>query len=98
MAVVLGAFPSVYIGRIVEYWIIYGLFASFDYYKKYKNKQAEIGRMEAKLNQTKLAVLKMQLQPHFLFNALNSISSLMEIDVKKAQTITARLGELLRGF
>jgi two-component system, LytTR family, sensor kinase len=97
-AVVLGAFPSVYIGRIVEYWIIYGLFAAFDYYKKYKNKQAEIGRMEAKLNRTKLAVLKMQLQPHFLFNALNSISSLMEVDVKKAQTITARLGELLRGI
>ncbi|MEZ4722742.1 MAG: histidine kinase [Flavobacteriales bacterium] len=92
------AFPSVYIGRIVEFWIIYGLFAAFDYYKKYKNKQAEVGRMEAQLNRTKLAVLKMQLQPHFLFNALNSISSLMEIDVKKAQTVTAKLGDLLRGI
>lgn len=92
------AFPSVYIGRIVEYWIIYGLFASFDYYKKYKDKQAEVGRMEAQLNRTKLAVLKMQLQPHFLFNALNSISSLMDIDVKKAQAVTARLGDLLRGI
>lgn len=91
------AFPSVYIGRIVEFWIIYGLFAAFDYYKKYKNKQAEIIRIEAQLNRTKLAVLKMQLQPHFLFNALNSISSLMDIDVKKAQTVTARLGDLLRG-
>lgn len=92
------AFPSVYIGRIVEYWIIYGLFAAFDYYRKYKDKQAEVGRIEAQLNRTKLAVLKMQLQPHFLFNALNSISSLMEIDVKKAQMVTARLGDLLRGI
>lgn len=92
------AFPSVYIGRIVEYWIIYGLFAAFDYYKKYKDKQAELGRIEAQLNRTKLAVLKMQLQPHFLFNALNSISSLMEIDIKKAQLVTARLGDLLRGI
>lgn len=92
------AFTSVYIGRIVEYWIIYGLFASFDYYRKYKDKQAEVGRIEAQLNRTKLAVLKMQLQPHFLFNALNSISSLMEIDVKKAQKVTARLGDLLRGI
>lgn len=97
-SLVKAAFPSVYIGRIVEYWIIYGLFAAFDYYKKYKDKQAELGRIEAQLNRTKLAVLKMQLQPHFLFNALNSISSLMEIDVKKAQIVTARLGDLLRGI
>ncbi|GAB5539845.1 MAG: histidine kinase [Salibacteraceae bacterium] len=97
-SLVKGAFPSVYIGRIVEYWIVYGLFAAFDYYRKYKNKQAEIGRMEAQLNRTKLAVLKMQLQPHFLFNALNSISSLMDVDVQKAQEVTARLGDLLRGI
>lgn len=92
------AFPSVYIGRIVEFWIIYGLFAAFDFYKKYKDKQAELVKIEAQLNRTKLAVLKMQLQPHFLFNALNSISSLMDIDVKKAQMVTAKLGDLLRGI
>jgi LytS/YehU family sensor histidine kinase len=40
----------------------------------------------------------MQLQPHFLFNALNTISSLMDEDVKKAQRVTARLGDLLRGI
>jgi len=95
---VMAAFPGVYIGRVLEYWIIYGLFAAFDYYKKYKDKQAELGRIEAQLNRTKLEVLKMQLQPHFLFNALNTISSLMEIDVKKAQQVTARLGDLLRGI
>lgn len=93
-----GAFPSVYIGRVVEFWIIYGLFAAFDYYKKYKDKQSELARIESQLNRSKLAVLKMQLQPHFLFNALNSISSLMELDVKKAQVVTARLGDLLRGI
>ena len=96
--VVKAAFPSVYIGRIVEFWIIYGFFAAFDYYRKYKDKQGEIARIEAQLNRTKLAVLKMQLQPHFLFNALNTISSLMEIDVKRAQLVTARLGDLLRGI
>lgn len=90
------AFPGVYIGRVVEFWIIYGLFAAFDYYKRLKNKQAELSRIESQLNRTKLEVLKMQLQPHFLFNALNTISSLMEIDVKKAQLVTARLGDLLR--
>ncbi len=92
------AFPSVYIGRIVEFWIIYGLFTALDYYRKYKDKQSEVARIEAQLNRTKLSVLKMQLQPHFLFNALNSISGLMDIDVKRAQLVTARLGDLLRGI
>lgn len=96
--VVKAAFPSVYIGRIVEFWIIYGLFSAFDYYRKYKDKQSEVARIEAQLNRTKLAVLKMQLQPHFLFNALNTISSLVEIDVKRAQLVTARLGDVLRGI
>lgn len=96
--IVIGAFPSVYIGRVVEFWIVYGLFAAFDFYKKYKEKQSELDRIEAQLNRAKLAVLKMQLQPHFLFNALNSISSLMETDVKKGQQVVMRLGDLLRGI
>ena len=41
------AFPGVYIGRIVEFWIVYGLFAAFDYYKRLKNKQAELSRIES---------------------------------------------------
>jgi sensor histidine kinase YesM len=94
----MAAFPGVYLGRVVEFWIIYGLFASFDYYKRYRDKQAELGRIEAQLTRTKLDVLRMQLQPHFLFNALNTISSLMDEDVKKAQRVTARLGDLLRGI
>lgn len=92
------AFPGVYLGRVIEFWIIYGLFGAFDYYKRFKNKQAELSRIEAQLARTKLEVLKMQLQPHFLFNALNTISGLMEIDIKKAQHVTARLGDLLRGI
>lgn len=92
------AFPGVYLGRVVEFWIIYGLFASFDYYKRYRDKQAELGCIEAQLTRTKLDVLRMQLQPHFLFNALNTISSLMDEDVNKAQRVTARLGDLLRGI
>jgi LytS/YehU family sensor histidine kinase len=40
--------------------------------------------------------LKMQLQPHFLFNTLNSVMALMDEDVKAAQTMVARLAEFLR--
>src|SRR5690606_29102766 len=46
--------------------------------------------------EAQLQALKLQLQPHFLFNALNSISTLMHRDVKAATEALALVGELLR--
>lgn len=43
-----------------------------------------------------MTVLRMQLQPHFLFNTLHTISSLMHEDVEAADDIMMRLGDLLR--
>ncbi len=48
------------------------------------------------LARAQLNALRMQLNPHFLFNTLHSISSLIDIDVKKAQKMLAKLGSLLR--
>src|SRR5205085_8739221 len=53
-------------------------------------------QLEAKLAIAQLQVLKMQLQPHFLFNTLNAISALIHQDVELADRMIARLGELLR--
>ncbi|HEX2572684.1 MAG TPA: histidine kinase [Polyangia bacterium] len=56
-------------------------------------------RFQQAQHQTTLAqleALKMQLQPHFLFNALNSISALVEEDAEAAQEMLARLGDFLR--
>ncbi len=52
--------------------------------------------IENQLLQTRLQMLKSQLHPHFLFNTLNSISSLIDINTRKAQTMLADLGDLLR--
>jgi len=93
---VLGAFPSGFISRIVEYWIIYALFAAIDYARKLRNKQVELARMESQLAGAQLRALRLQLHPHFLFNTLNTISSLMVINVKDAQKMVYRLGNLLR--
>jgi LytS/YehU family sensor histidine kinase len=46
--------------------------------------------------QADLAFLKMQLSPHFLFNTLNNIAALMDIDTKKAQSGIIQLSILLR--
>jgi LytS/YehU family sensor histidine kinase len=48
------------------------------------------------LVEAKLAQLQGQLRPHFLFNALNTISSLMQVDVARADRMLTQLGDLLR--
>ncbi|PYS93543.1 MAG: hypothetical protein DMF64_04900 [Acidobacteria bacterium] len=55
-----------------------------------------ISRLEAELAQAQLRALKMQLQPHFLFNTLHSISTLLDEDVEAADEMIARLGDFLR--
>jgi two-component system, LytTR family, sensor kinase len=52
--------------------------------------------LQARLAEARLAALRAQLQPHFLFNTLNSVSSLMYRDVEAADVMIARLSDLLR--
>ena len=58
--------------------------------------QAESARLEAQLAEARLDALRRQLDPHFLFNTLNAISSLVERDPKGVRRMISRLGELLR--
>jgi two-component system LytT family sensor kinase len=53
-------------------------------------------QLEAALARARLAALRMQLEPHFLFNALNSVSSLVHRDPDGAERMLARLGDFLR--
>jgi len=74
-----------------------------DYYRRYQNEELKISRLKTDLaeaqlqtTQAQLQSLKMQLQPHFLFNTLNSISTLLDEDVEAADEMLARLGDFLR--
>jgi LytS/YehU family sensor histidine kinase len=53
-------------------------------------------QLEGKLAAARLQNLRLQLQPHFLFNALNTISSVMYEDARKADAMISRLSDLLR--
>jgi two-component sensor histidine kinase len=72
--------------------IIFGL-ASFSRWREERERLLEL---QKHLAESQLAQLKAQLQPHFLFNALNTISSLMQSDVERADRLLARLADLLR--
>jgi two-component system, LytTR family, sensor kinase len=66
------------------------------YYIRYRHRELRSIQLQAQLSDAKLLALKNQLQPHFLFNTLHSISSLMLRDVRAADTMIARLSDLLR--
>jgi len=66
------------------------------YYRVSKDRAIRASQLEARLAQTQLQMLRMQLQPHFLFNTLHSISALMHKDVRRADSMVASLSDLLR--
>ena len=67
-----------------------------NYYRRYRSGEIRASRLEAQLAQAQLQALKMQLQPHFLFNTLHSISALVHKDPQAADQMIARLGDFLR--
>jgi signal transduction histidine kinase len=66
------------------------------YQKMFKDRDLRTFELEAQLAKAHLQALKSQLQPHFLFNTLHSISTLMLTDVRAADSMIAHLSDLLR--
>jgi two-component system, LytTR family, sensor kinase len=66
------------------------------YYQRFRERELRTSQLQAQLEKAQLQSLKSQLQPHFLFNTLNSISALMLINVEAADRMITRLGDLLR--
>lgn len=66
------------------------------YYRVSKDRALRASQLETRLAQSQLQMLRMQLQPHFLFNTLHSISALMHKDVRRADSMVAALSDLLR--
>jgi two-component system, LytTR family, sensor kinase len=52
--------------------------------------------LEARLQESRLAALSAKLDPHFLYNALNTVTAIMHVDVARAERLIADLGGLLR--
>ncbi len=81
---------------LIIYPIVIGFVYFFDRIRKAREAELAAARLERELAQAKLENLRLQLHPHFLFNTLNAVSSVMYEDVRKADAMLARLSEFLR--
>ncbi len=82
--------------EMMTYWTMVGLSHAVRYHYEAQSRALAASRLETRLVEAQLQTLQRQLQPHFLFNTLNTISALMHRDVDAADTMLAQLGDLLR--
>ncbi len=79
-----------------RYWYILLITQAIAYYGKYRQRELRSSQLEVQLAHAQLEMLKTQLEPHFLFNTLNSIAALARNDGPAAEHMTLQLADLLR--
>jgi LytS/YehU family sensor histidine kinase len=96
--------PSTYWSRFVRVFpvavlqacLLVGIAHGLGYYVRLRSQELRATRLQASLSEARLQALKMQLQPHFLFNALNAVSTLIHRDPEAADQMLASLAGFLR--
>ena len=78
------------------YWMLLFVAYALELYDKFRRRTLDAASLEIQLVQAQLQALKMQLNPHFLFNTLNAVTALIGDDPAAAQRMTAKLGAFLR--
>jgi LytS/YehU family sensor histidine kinase len=82
--------------EMMTYWAIVGLTHARWYQREAHERNLRASQLETRLVEAQLQALQRQLQPHFLFNTLNTISAVMHRDVHAADNMIAKLSDLLR--
>ena len=82
--------------EMMTYWTIVGVGTALRYMHEARARELSAAQLETRLVEARLHTLQRQMQPHFLFNTLNTISALMHRDVDAADAMIARLSDLLR--
>ncbi|MEM7260935.1 MAG: histidine kinase [Planctomycetota bacterium] len=91
-----GEFLIAFVGHLTTMFAVYIGIVAACYAFLYYRPALKASQLESRLTRAKLQALQMQLHPHFLFNALNSISVLVHRDPDLADRMISRLSELLR--
>jgi len=90
------SFPALVITAWWKYWVFMGLYYAFDYHRRFREREVAAAHLETQLATAHLQALRMQLHPHFLFNALHSAAMLTMIDPEAAHRVLVQLSGLLR--
>lgn len=89
-------FIKAWASRLVDFIVIVGMLRALSNYHKLNEQKLAVAELESVLTQTRLEALKMQLNPHFLFNSLHAIHSMIGYDNDKARSMLLKISNLLR--
>jgi two-component system LytT family sensor kinase len=81
---------------VLVYWSFVGVCQGIRNFRISQERERRAAELEARLTSAKLQALRMQLNPHFLFNTLNSIAALVYVNPRAADEMLGDLSELLR--
>jgi LytS/YehU family sensor histidine kinase len=94
------SWPQVFFYESLKLLLFSGLWFSIIFglssFARWQQERERLLALQKHLAESQLSQLRAQLQPHFLFNALNTISALMQVDVERADRLLAQLADLLR--
>ncbi len=84
------------LNNMVFFWCGFFLFRGVSYYQRFRENEQVAAQLEIQLANARLSALRMQLNPHFLFNTMNGISGLMRVDIEAADRMLEQLSFLMR--
>jgi LytS/YehU family sensor histidine kinase len=94
------AFRSFFLANAYDelwmYLVVAAIAHGLIYFRKFQDRELHSSELERQLTEAQLQMLKMQLQPHFLFNTLNTAYTLIRRDVDAAERVIIQLSDLLR--
>jgi sensor histidine kinase YesM len=78
------------------FWAVIAIMYGFEYYRQFKDRERVQLQLERRISEMQLEALRAQLHPHFLFNTLNAIATVLHRDPARADKAIVNLAELLR--
>lgn len=83
---------------LLTYWALFAIQQAMQFHAEKTRRETEASRLASELAQSRLQALRTQLQPHFLFNTLHAIATLLHEDALSAEDMLLRLSDLLRAL
>jgi two-component system, LytTR family, sensor kinase len=81
---------------LLTYWLLFAAIQVYRMYDQAQKRQLRAAQLEARLAEAQIENLRTQLHPHFLFNTLQAVATLIPEDPEGAEDVLLRLSELLR--